>query len=75
MSQTETLSWLVLGKSMNGASSSESSIVNQAALAIGLKGGDFLTKRLGNALDVEPSASRPAQARPVRPATPSRPPS
>ncbi|MCO6440906.1 MAG: translocation/assembly module TamB domain-containing protein [Nitrococcus mobilis] len=53
MTQAEQLSWLVLGRPLQGASSSENSMLMQAALALGLKGGDFLAKKLGGSLGVD----------------------
>ena len=53
MTQAEQLSWLVLGRPLKGASNSEASMLTRAALALGLKGGDFLTKKLGRNLGVD----------------------
>ncbi|MDN5850165.1 MAG: translocation/assembly module TamB domain-containing protein, partial [Nitrococcus sp.] len=53
MGQTEQLSWLVLGRPLEGASNSEASMLTQAALALGLKGGDFLAKKLGKGLGID----------------------
>lgn len=53
MTQSEQLSWLVLGRPLSGASSSESSLVTRAALALGLKGGNVLTSRIGERLGVD----------------------
>ncbi|EAR21056.1 translocation/assembly module TamB domain-containing protein [Nitrococcus mobilis] len=53
MTQAEQLSWLVLGRPLQGTSSSENSMLTQAALALGLKGGDFLAKKLGGSLGVD----------------------
>ncbi|MDN5871445.1 MAG: translocation/assembly module TamB domain-containing protein, partial [Nitrococcus sp.] len=53
MGQTEQLSWLVLGRPLEGNSSSENSMLTQAALALGLKGGDFLAKKLGKNLGID----------------------
>jgi translocation and assembly module TamB len=53
MTQSEQLSWLVLGRPLDGASEGESSMIAQAALALGLKGGDFLAERLGGGLGVD----------------------
>lgn len=53
MTQAEQLSWLVLGKSLEGTSTAENSAITRAALALGLQGGSFLTKKLGAALGVD----------------------
>ncbi|HET8701572.1 MAG TPA: translocation/assembly module TamB domain-containing protein, partial [Nitrococcus sp.] len=53
MTQAEQLSWLVLGRPLQGASSSQAAMLSQAALALGLKGGDFLAKKLGGSLGVD----------------------
>lgn len=53
MSQSEQLSWLVLGRPLDGASEGESNMIAQAALALGLKGGDLLAGRLGEELGVD----------------------
>jgi translocation and assembly module TamB len=53
MTQSEQLSWLVLGRPLDGASEGESNMIAQAALALGLKGGDFLAERLGGGLGVD----------------------
>ncbi|MFN2289177.1 MAG: translocation/assembly module TamB domain-containing protein, partial [Chromatocurvus sp.] len=53
MTQSEQLSWLVLGRPLDGASEGEGNMIAQAALALGLKGGDFLADRLGAGLGVD----------------------
>ena len=53
MTQSEQLSWLVLGRPLDGASDGESNMIAQAALALGLKGGDLLAGRLGSGLAVD----------------------
>lgn len=53
MTQEQQLSWLVLGRPLTRTSSSESSALSQAALALGLKGGNFLTKNLGSKLGLD----------------------
>lgn len=53
MTQSEQLSWLVLGRPLAGASEGESDMITQAALALGLKGGNFLADRLGGGLGVD----------------------
>lgn len=53
MSQSEQLSWLVLGRALEGGAASESSALARAALALGIKGGNVLTERLGRRLGVD----------------------
>lgn len=53
MTQSEQLSWLVLGRPLAGASEGESDMITQAALALGLRGGNFLADRLGGSLGVD----------------------
>jgi len=53
MTQAEQLSWLVLGRPLAGASEGESDMIAQAALALGLRGGDFLADRIGGSLGVD----------------------
>lgn len=53
MTQSEQLSWLVLGRPLNGASDGENSMIAQAALALGLKGGNFLADRVSGGLGVD----------------------
>lgn len=53
MSQQEQLSYLVLGRSLQEAPSGESSALSQAALAMGLRGGDFLARNIGERLGVD----------------------
>lgn len=53
MTQAEQLSWLVLGRPLDGASEGEGNMIAQAALALGLKGGDMLAGRLGEGLGVD----------------------
>ncbi|HEX5419710.1 MAG TPA: translocation/assembly module TamB domain-containing protein, partial [Gammaproteobacteria bacterium] len=48
--QQEQLSYLVLGRSLNNASSSETSALASAAIALGLKGGNFVSERLNKSL-------------------------
>ncbi len=47
MTQQEQLSWLVLGRSLQEAPEGEGNALSQAALAMGLRGGDFLAKNIG----------------------------
>ena len=53
MTQQEQLSYLVLGRSLNETSGGESSALSQAALALGVKGGDALAKKIGSSLGVD----------------------
>jgi translocation and assembly module TamB len=54
MPQSEQLSWLVLGRSMQGnTSDSEQSALNNAALMLGLSGGETLGKELGQTIGVD----------------------
>jgi len=54
MSQSEQLSWLVLGRPLQeNTSSSEQSALNNAALMLGLTGGESLGKQLGETVGVD----------------------
>ncbi len=54
MPQSEQLSWLVLGRSLQGnTSDSEQSAMNNAALMLGLTGGESLGKQLGEKIGVD----------------------
>jgi translocation and assembly module TamB len=54
MSQSEQLSWLVLGRPLqDNTSSSEQSALNNAALMLGLTGGETLGKELGKTIGVD----------------------
>jgi translocation and assembly module TamB len=48
MGETDTLSYLLLGRPMEGASSEDGDMMVQAALALGLSGGDRIARSLGN---------------------------
>ena len=48
MGQTDTLSYLMLGRPMETASGEEGAVVAKAALALGLSGGDRLARLLGD---------------------------
>src|SRR5690606_27525042 len=50
MPEQEQLSYLVLGRPLEGASASESSAMSQAAMALGLRGGNFVSERLNETL-------------------------
>ena len=53
LSQSDQLSYLVLGRPLEGSSSAEGSYLNRAALALGIKGGNYLTERYGDQLGVD----------------------
>ena len=54
MRQTEQLSWLVLGRQLEGnTSDSEESALNNAALMLGLSGGETLGKELGEKIGID----------------------
>jgi translocation and assembly module TamB len=53
MPQQEQLSYLVLGRSLQSASASESSAMSRAALALGLKGGNFVSERINQNLGLD----------------------
>jgi translocation and assembly module TamB len=51
--QQEQLSYLVLGRSLDSTSSSETSALSSAAIALGLKGGNFVSDRLNKSLGIQ----------------------
>ena len=53
MPQQEQLSYLVLGRGLEDASDSESSAMSRAALALGLKGGNFVSERINENLGLD----------------------
>ncbi len=53
MSQTEQLSWLVLGRSLANTSDGEGDMLVRAATMLGLKGGNFLADKFGADLGVD----------------------
>ena len=53
LTQSEQLSWLVLGRGLGEASAAESSLVTRAALALGAKGGNFLARNIGDRIGVD----------------------
>ena len=53
MPQQEQLSYLVLGRPLQSASASESSAMSRAALALGLKGGNFVSERINENLGLD----------------------
>jgi len=48
MGQTDTLSYLLLGRPMESASGEDGAMMAKAALALGLSGGDQLARRIGD---------------------------
>ena len=48
MGQTDALSYLLLGRPLEEGATSDGSVVAGAALALGLKGGDFLARKIGD---------------------------
>jgi len=53
MGQTDTLSYLILGRPMENASGKESSTVAKATLALSLSGGDYFARTLGDHLGLD----------------------
>jgi translocation and assembly module TamB len=53
MAQQEQLSYLVLGRPLESASASESSAMSRAALALGLRGGNFVSERINQNLGLD----------------------
>lgn len=53
MSQTDALSYIILGGPMEKASSEDSSMMAKAALAIGLSGGDTIARSIGDELGLD----------------------
>ena len=53
MSQSEQLAYLVLGRSLGESTSAENSALSKAAIALGMRGGNFLADRFGGALGVD----------------------
>lgn len=53
MTQQEQLSYLVLGRSLADAPAGESSALQQASLALGVKGGNFLAENIGENIGVD----------------------
>ncbi|MEM8489186.1 MAG: translocation/assembly module TamB domain-containing protein [Pseudomonadota bacterium] len=53
MSQTEMLSWLVLGQPLQGSSEGQEDMLAQAATMLGIKGGNYLADRFGGDLGVD----------------------
>ncbi|CAN5140903.1 translocation/assembly module TamB domain-containing protein [soil metagenome] len=53
MSDSEQLAYLVLGRPLEGGPASENSALARAALALGIKGGNYLTEQFGDKLGVD----------------------
>ncbi len=53
MSQSDQLSWLVLGRPLQNASGAETDYITQAALALGIRGGNSVAKGIGDTLGVD----------------------
>lgn len=53
MSSSNQLSWLVLGRSFESTSDAESDYIAQAALIVGIQGGDYLAKGIGERLGLD----------------------
>lgn len=66
MPQERQLSWLVLGRSLDdqGSSTSDREKVSNAALSLGLSGGDYLAQKIGSkvGLDTVSVGAKPGQA-------------
>ncbi|MEE4283187.1 MAG: translocation/assembly module TamB domain-containing protein, partial [Pseudomonadales bacterium] len=52
-SQSNQLAYLILGRPLNEGTSSESSALSRAALALGIQGGNYLTEQYGDKLGVD----------------------
>ncbi len=53
MTQSEQVSWLVLGRSPKGASAEEAGLLTKAALALGTKGGGFIAEKVSSRLGLD----------------------
>ncbi|MCA1796425.1 MAG: translocation/assembly module TamB domain-containing protein, partial [Geobacteraceae bacterium] len=53
MTQGNQLSYLVLGRPLSGTSSNEGSALSQAALVLGLKGGNAVAEKIGGSLGLD----------------------
>lgn len=53
MSQSNQLAYLILGRPLNEGTTSESSALSRAALALGIQGGNYLTEQYGDKLGVD----------------------
>ena len=71
MVQQEQLSWLVLGRSLQEAPAGEQSALSQAALTLGVRGGDFLARNIGDRLGIDQLAIETGTGEAGAPADPS----
>ncbi|HZP13235.1 MAG TPA: translocation/assembly module TamB domain-containing protein [Nevskiaceae bacterium] len=53
MPREEQLSWLVLGRPLDASSASDRSALTQAALSLGLSGGDYFAQRIGKGIGLD----------------------
>ena len=53
MTQQVQLSYLIFGRPPNESSGAENSALSRAAMALGMKGGDFLTKNIGQHIGID----------------------
>ncbi|MGH8460344.1 MAG: translocation/assembly module TamB domain-containing protein [Stenotrophobium sp.] len=53
MPREQQLSWLVLGRSLDQSSSADQNMMSQAALSLGLSGGDYLAQKLGQGIGLD----------------------
>jgi translocation and assembly module TamB len=53
MPREQQLSWLVLGRSLDQSSSSDSSAISNAALSLGLSGGDYFAQKLSKSVGLD----------------------
>jgi len=53
MPREQQLSWLVLGRALEQSSSSDRSAVSQAALSLGLSGGDYFAQKIGKSVGLD----------------------
>lgn len=53
MSQSEQLSWLVLGRPIQNSSGAENDYITQLAMVLGIRGGNFLTKNIGENIGLD----------------------
>ncbi|MFT6052453.1 MAG: translocation and assembly module TamB [Halioglobus sp.] len=53
MSQSEQLSWLVMGRSTENSSGAENDYITQVALFLGMKGGNILAKNIGQNIGLD----------------------
>jgi translocation and assembly module TamB len=53
MSQTDALSYLVLGHAADQAAGADAQLLYQAATSVGLVGGEFLAKKIGHAFGIQ----------------------